>query len=148
MLAYAARRAETARVRARWHRAGFLDYDHDGGPVDVVTTKSALHQLPDVFKQEALRRVAAMLRPGGTFYLWDAIFSFDPAEAAVELQRWVDAARNHDSFTPEEFETHIREEYSTYDWIIARMLQRAGLEIVEHYAANPTHAEFVCRRSI
>ena len=86
-----------------------------------------------------------MLRPDGTFYLWDAIFGFDPADAVVELQRWVDAARNTDSFTPEEFETHIREEYSTYDWIIAGMLDRAGLQIVEHNTVTPTHAEFLCR---
>lgn len=147
MLAFAARRGHEAGVGVRWHRAGFLDYEHPGGRVDVVTTKSALHQLPDVFKQEALRRIAAMLRPGGTLYLWDAIFSFDPADAAVELQRWVDAARNTDSFTPEEFETHIREEFSTYAWILAGMLERVGLEIVEHTVASPTHADFLCRRS-
>lgn len=146
MLASAARRAESAGVGVSWHRAGFLDYVHDGSPVDVVTTKSALHQLPEVFKQEALRRAAAMLRPGGTLYLWDAIFGFDPADAVVELQRWVDAARDSDSFTPEEFEIHIREEYSTYDWIIAGMLERVGLEILEHTTATPTHAEFLSRR--
>lgn len=146
MLAFAARRADAAGVHVRWHHAGFLDYAHDGSRVDVITTKSALHQLPDVFKQEALRRAADMLRPDGTFYLWDAIFGFDPADAVVELQRWVDAARNTDSFTPEEFETHIREEYSTYDWIIAGMLDRAGLQIVEHNTVTPTHAEFLCRR--
>lgn len=100
-----------------------------------------------MFKQEALLRAATMLRPGGTFYLWDAIFSFDPADAAVELQRWVDAARTGDTFTPEEFETHIREEFSTYDWILTGMLERAGLEIVEHHAATATHAAFLCRRS-
>lgn len=39
-----------------------------------------------------------MLRPGGTFYLWDAIFGFDPADAVAELQRWVAAARDTESF--------------------------------------------------
>jgi len=35
------------------HRAGFLDYSHPAGTVDVVITKSALHQLPDFWKQRA-----------------------------------------------------------------------------------------------
>lgn len=38
MLAYAARQGEAAGVRANWHHAGFLDYAHDGGLVDVFTT--------------------------------------------------------------------------------------------------------------
>lgn len=88
-----------------------------------------------------------MLRPNGTFYLWDATFSFPPSEATRELQRWVDAARESDSFTPEEFETHIREEFSTYSWILAGMLERVGLHIVEHNIASPTHADFLCRRT-
>ncbi|WP_372346574.1 class I SAM-dependent methyltransferase [Streptomyces sp. KL116D] len=48
MLAFARARAERAGAGAgaHWHRAGFLDYAHRAGPADVVTTKSALHQLP------------------------------------------------------------------------------------------------------
>lgn len=47
MLGFARARAERYGVRTHWHRAGFLDYAHPGESVEVVTTKSALHQLPD-----------------------------------------------------------------------------------------------------
>jgi ubiquinone/menaquinone biosynthesis C-methylase UbiE len=47
MLAFTRRRAEEAAATVRLHHAGFLSYDHEGPPTDVVTTKSALHQLPD-----------------------------------------------------------------------------------------------------
>lgn len=30
--------------------AGFLSYEHTAGPVDVVSTRNALHQLPDFWK--------------------------------------------------------------------------------------------------
>jgi putative AdoMet-dependent methyltransferase len=146
MLRYAANRADSEGVSVQWHHAGFLDYLHVGPAADVVTTKSALHQLPDMWKQHALRNAAGMLKAGGTFYLWDAMFSFDPAEADHELQRWVDAASGGHTFTPQDFETHIREEFSTYTWILEGLLDRAGLEVVSTLYPTPTHGEIVCRK--
>lgn len=146
MLRFAADRAEAEGVVVRWHHAGFLDYRHERSPADVVTTKSALHQLPDMWKQHALINAANMLRPGGTFYLWDAMFSFDPADAERELQRWVDVAGQGGTFTPEDFETHIREEFSTYTWILDGLLDRASFDVVSCSFPTPTHGEFVCRK--
>ncbi|MEO3751731.1 methyltransferase domain-containing protein [Streptomyces sp. B6B3] len=151
MLGFARRRAAAAAPPATpgWHHAGFLDHVHPADrPADVVTTKSALHQLPDFFKQQALRRMAAMLRPGGTLYLWDVIFSFDPDDADAEVARWLDAAGRPagEGFTREDFEVHVREEFSTYAWIIEGMLERAGLEITDRAHPRHTHAEYVCRR--
>ncbi|MFF3139586.1 class I SAM-dependent methyltransferase [Streptomyces mirabilis] len=71
MLAFAKARADRFGVAPQWHHAGFLDYTHQGPLADAVTTKSALHQLPDFWKQQALLNAAGMLRPGGSFYLWD-----------------------------------------------------------------------------
>jgi putative AdoMet-dependent methyltransferase len=94
MLDYCQARAHAAGVAAHWHRAGFLDYRHRGPRADVVTTKSALHQLPDAWKQQALLNAAAMLRSGGIFYMWDVAFSFDPHNADTELERWMDQERS------------------------------------------------------
>ncbi|MFI6875439.1 class I SAM-dependent methyltransferase [Streptomyces sp. NPDC050400] len=148
MLAYAEARANRAGVGAHWHRSGFLDYAHRGEPADVVTTKSALHQLPDFWKQQALLNAAGMLRPGGTFYLWDVIFSFEPADAAEHLQRWIDTAGRPEGqgFTGADFEAHVREEFSTYAWVLEGMLERAGFDIVSSASRTPTHGEFLCRR--
>jgi putative AdoMet-dependent methyltransferase len=148
MLTFAQARAELFDVAPHWHRAGFLDYAHGAEPADVVTTKSALHQLPDFWKQQALLNVAGMIRPGGTFYLWDVIFSFEPADADADLQRWIDTAGRPDGegFTRADFEAHVREEFSTHDWIMEGMLERAGFDIVSRAFPRPTHAEFHCRR--
>lgn len=146
MLRFARNRADGEGVSARWHHAGFLDHRHQGPAADVVTTKSALHQLPDMWKQHALRGAAAMLRPGGTFYLWDVMFSFDPVDADRELQRWVDAAAGGGSFSREDFETHVREEFSTYTWILEGLLDRAGLEVVSTSYPTPVYGEIVCRK--
>lgn len=148
MLAFARTRAKRAGASAHWHRAGFLDYTHQAEPADVVTTKSALHQLPDFWKQQALLNAAGMLRPGGILYLWDVIFSFPPADAAEHLQQWIDTAGRPEGrgFTRADFEAHVREEFSTYTWILEGMLERASFDIVSHAARTPTHGEFLCRR--
>ncbi|MFD9440727.1 class I SAM-dependent methyltransferase [Streptomyces sp. NPDC060006] len=148
MLAFAQARAAQSGAAPHWHRAGFLDYTHRGPLADVVTTKSALHQLPDLWKQQALLNAAGMLRPGGTFYLWDVIFSFDPTSADRHLQQWIDSASRPEGegFTRTDFEAHVRDEFSTYSWIIEGMLQRAGFDIVSCTFPRPTHAEFCCRR--
>ena len=47
--------------------AGFLSYQHQGQPADVVYSRYALHHLPDFWKAVALQRIHAILRPGGRF---------------------------------------------------------------------------------
>ncbi|WP_028925090.1 class I SAM-dependent methyltransferase [Pseudonocardia acaciae] len=148
MLAFAGRRAEDAGVEVSLSHAGFLTYRHDGAPADVVTTKSALHQLPDFWKQAALLNIAGYLAPGGLLYIWDVIFTFPPEEYAGHLRRLVDEFGHTDGegFSREDFESHLREEFSTYGWILEGMLDRAGFDIVSTDFPRPTHGEFLCRR--
>ncbi len=148
MIAFARRRADESGVSLHHHHAGFLTYEHAPGSAAVVTTRSALHQLPDTWKQVALNRVAAMLRQGGTFYLWDAMWSFDAHETTERLPAWVDAMAKApgEGFTKEMFETHVREEFSTFAWVLEGMIERAGLCIVESNFPAPWYGEFVARR--
>ena len=130
------------------HHAGFLSYAHTGPPADIVTTRSALHQLPDFWKQAALLRIAGYVRPGGTLYVWDLMFSFPPAEYAEQVQRMIDELGRPDGagFTRADFEAHVREEFSTYTWIMEGLLERAGFAVEESAFPRPTHGEFVGRR--
>jgi ubiquinone/menaquinone biosynthesis C-methylase UbiE len=148
MLAYTRRRATDAGVTVSLHHAGFLSYEHAGPPADVVTTRSALHQLPDFWKQAALLRIAGYLRPGGLLYVWDLVFSFPPPEYAEQVQRMIDelGRPEGEGFTRADFETHIREEFSTYGWILEGLIERAGFAVEGSAFPRPTHGEFVCRR--
>lgn len=148
MLAFTMRRAEDAGVEVSLHHAGFLTYQHVGPPADVVTTKSALHQLPDFWKQAALLRIGELLRPGGLLYIWDVIFTFPPADYTHHLQALVDEFGHTDGtgFSREDFESHIREEFSTYSWILEGLLDRAGFDVMSTDFPRPTHGEFCCRR--
>lgn len=149
MLEYAKQKAQEAQLNnIHFHHAGFLTYDYSPEFADVVISKFALHHLPDFWKQVALTRIAKMLKPGGLFYLHDVVFSFDPKDYVNQIEAWIKrVARPHDEgFTKEEFEMHVRKEYSTYGWILEGMLQRAKFEIIEANYPFQEYANYICRK--
>ena len=114
-------------------QGGFLSYTHEAEPVDFVYSRFALHHLPDFWKAIALRRIRAMLRPGGIFRLWDVIYDFSLAEAANHIEAW--CATGGDSVEGEwsraEIEEHVRDEHSTFTWLMEPMLAHADFAIIE-----------------
>lgn len=149
MLAYAQQKARNINAaNIEFHNAGFLTYEHKAEPVDFVVTKAALHHLPDFWKMVALLRIAIMLKDGGSLYLRDVIFSFPPAEFQSGIDAWIkrSAKPAGEGFTTGDFEMHLREENSTFAWIIESMLHRAGFAIESTNYLSPTIAEYVCRK--
>lgn len=131
-------------------RAGFLTYEHRGEPADFVYSRNALHHLPDFWKGIALRRAAAVLRSGGVLRLHDLVYAFEPSEAEGAIEAWVagGAARPEDGWTREELETHVREEHSTYDWLLRSLLAHAGFEVREaSVRPSRTYAAYTCVRA-
>ena len=130
-----------------FHRAGFLTFDPRPDAVDFIVTRFALHHLPDFWKQVALIRLAAMLRPKGKLFLRDVSFSFPPREYERAISEWVERMPRISGYARAEFETHVREEHSTFAWVLEGMLERAGFEIVESLRPAAEYAEWVCSRS-
>jgi SAM-dependent methyltransferase len=128
--------------------AGFLSYEHDGPPVDAVFTRNALHHLPDFWKAIALRRVAAMLRPGGVLRLHDLVYDFSPVEVDERIEAWLAGAGDDPAvgFTAEELAEHVRTEFSTYSWLLELMLDRAGFEIVDRSFRRGAYGAYTCTR--
>ncbi len=129
-------------------QAGFLSYQHQGDPADFVYSRHALHHLPDFWKAIALLRVAAILKPGGVFYLRDLVYSFEPQETENIIEDWLShAAPSSDKgWTRAELATHLREEYSPFSWLLEPMIERAGFVIkqVEH---SDIYAAYTCVKS-
>jgi ubiquinone/menaquinone biosynthesis C-methylase UbiE len=128
--------------------AGFLTYEHEGRAADFVYSRYALHHLPDFWKALALHRLCGILRPGGVLRLWDVVYGFDPSEAAAGLDRWCatigDEVEN--GWTRADLIEHIRDEHSTFTWILEAMIQRAGFEIDEAvYLPDGIFARYVAR---
>jgi DNA-binding PadR family transcriptional regulator/SAM-dependent methyltransferase len=113
--------------------AGFLSYEHAGPPVDFVYTRYALHHLPDFWKALALTRLRGMLRTGGVLRLWDVVYDFPPADAEERIEAWCAGAGNtvEGEWSRAELEEHVRDEHSTFTWLLEPILLRSGFEILE-----------------
>jgi ubiquinone/menaquinone biosynthesis C-methylase UbiE len=151
MLALAQKKACNANaVNIEFHDGGFLTYEHKAEPVDFVVTKSALHHLPDFWKMVAFLRIATMLKDGGILYLRDVIFSFPASEYCSYIDTWIEKAAKPpgEGFTVSDFEMHVREEHSTFAWIIEGMLSQAGFEIEAADYPSPVVAQYVCRKKV
>lgn len=149
MLTFARQKAQLSNVLSRieFHHGGFLTYEH-AAPVDVIVTQAALHHLPDFWKMVAFLRMANMLKQNGIFYLWDTVFSFHPAEHQTRIDAWIQRVAKPlgEGWTAQDFATHVREEYTTFGWILERMLTDAGFTIETANYLTPEYAEYICRR--
>ncbi|HEX6540190.1 MAG TPA: class I SAM-dependent methyltransferase [Ktedonobacterales bacterium] len=131
-------------------RAGLLSYQHSGSPADFVYSRNALHHLPDFWKVLALQRIITILRPGGVLRLRDLIFSFEPEQTVSAIEAWLShaAQRSEDGWTREELETHIRQEYSTFSWLLESMLRHTGFTIHQaEYSPSGIFTAYVCRNT-
>jgi ubiquinone/menaquinone biosynthesis C-methylase UbiE len=149
MLDYAHEKATKAGAvkNMEFRLGGFLSYEHQGEPVDAVESQMALHHLPDMWKQVAIQRVADMIKPGGVFFLADVVFAFKPTEYEHYFTRILDEfGRKTDEAEFSNFQTHIRQEYSTLDWVMEGMIQRAGFIIEKSEFHQNFIGTFLCRK--
>lgn len=130
-------------------QAGFLTYDHAGraGRYRLLPVR-ALHHLPDVWKAVALTRLRSVLRPGDVLRLWDVVYDFAPEEAEARIEAW--CAKAGDGIVGEwsraELEEHVRDEHSTFTWLLEPMIRRAGFDIDEAlYSHDGVFARYVLR---
>jgi len=126
--------------------AGFLSYEHAGGPVDLVYSRHALHHLPDFWKAVALQRIARLLRPGGVLRLRDLIFDFQPSQADSVIRAWLDGAADDPAlgYTHHDLAEHLRSEFSTFRWLLEPMLIAAGFEIVDAEFDRGVYGRYTC----
>lgn len=91
MIAYAKQKAQINGIsNISFFQAGFLNYEHNGSPLDMIVSNLALHHLPDFWKMIALERIYNMLKLGGTFYLGDVVFSFPVEEYDNKINTWIE----------------------------------------------------------
>jgi SAM-dependent methyltransferase len=129
--------------------AGFLSYEHQGDAPDAVFTRNALHHLPDFWKAAALERIARLLKPGGALLLRDIVYSFEAAEADAAIGAWLASAPTDPvkGWTSAQLAEHVREEHSTFSWLLEPMLERVGFEIHEcRLSPSRTYAAYTCIR--
>src|SRR5437762_3040989 len=146
MLALAEIQARDRKVAIRTQSAGLLSFAYQPNSYDLIVSEFTLHHLPDFWKAVALSRIFSALKSGACFYLRDIVFVGMPDGAERDVEQWADfSIKNHD-FERENVVTHMRDEYSTFGWVIERMLIDVGftLESVDYHA--PLHGTYLLRK--
>jgi SAM-dependent methyltransferase len=142
---------EVARSRSsavEWVEAGFLSYRHSGEAPQLVHSRNALHHIPDFWKGLALARVRELLAPRGVLVLRDLVYDFEPAETENRIDEWLAGAAPspEEGWTRGELEEHVRDEYSSFSWLLEALLAHSGFEILERNVRGGIYATYVCSR--
>ena len=130
--------------------AGFVSYEHKGAPVDVAYSRYALHHVPDFWKARALVRLARCMRPGGLLRVWDIVYSFAPEEADGRIEQWcasIPETGEETDWVRADVEEHVRDEHSTFTWLLEPLLERSGFDIqATDYTDDGIFAKYLARR--
>src|SRR5713101_60730 len=146
MLRLAKIQASDRRVAIRTQSAGLLSFAYQPDTYDLMVSEFTLHHLPDFWKAVALSRIHAALKPGANFYLRDIVFVGTPDGSERDVEAWADFnIKNHD-FARDSVVTHMRDEYSTFGWVMERMLTDVGFQLVSADYHAPLHGTYLLRK--
>lgn len=141
-------KAKTSNIHNIYYiNGGFLTYKHAGELADLIVTKAAFHHLPDFWKQIALLRMNRMLKIGGLLYIHDIVFQFAPHQYLSKINAWISKLQMFaGDKVKTEVETHIRDEYSTFGWILQGMIINAGFIVEKLKCDDEFVTEYMCRK--
>jgi hypothetical protein len=82
--------------------------------------------------------------------LWDVVYGFEPADAERRIEGWIMqtmAADIEHGWTRDELAEHVRDEHSTFTWLLEAMIERAGFDIIDAtYSASGVFARYLCKK--
>src|SRR5580704_5731583 len=123
-----------------------------GAEVDAIDISPAMLALANLQARD--RKVAIRTQPAGLLsfaykpnsYLRDIVFVTTPDGTERDVDQWADfSIKNHD-FDRDSVVTHMRDEYSTFGWVIERMLTDTGFTLVAADYHAPLHGTYLLRK--
>ncbi len=147
MLKYAQKKASEQELKnIEFVPAGFLSLELPEKSCDAVVTSLALHHLDDVWKAEAIARIYRWLKPGGILLLVDIVFDCKGGDLDDYLAR--ELAPVLDENVRNSLYAHIRDEYSTFQWIMDGILEQAGFQIVTKEKFGFIPHLYLCKKPV
>jgi putative AdoMet-dependent methyltransferase len=127
--------------------AGFLSYNHTKPSVDIVVTKGAFHHLADFWKVIALQNMNNMLKDNGLLFLSDVVFSFECDDYVNQINLFLNNMRQlTDEDMLKDAIIHIKDECSTFDWLLDQMILKTNFEIIEKNIKSNTNVDYICKK--
>jgi 2-polyprenyl-3-methyl-5-hydroxy-6-metoxy-1,4-benzoquinol methylase len=146
MLALAEIYARDRKAAVRMQSAGLLSFAYQPSSYDLIVSEFTLHHLPDFWKAVAMSRIFAALKPGANFYLRDIVFVSMPDGSERSVEQWADFnVKNHD-FARDNVVIHMRDEYSTFGWVMERMLTEVGFTLLSADYHAPLHGTYLLQK--
>lgn len=148
MLEYCQKKAEEAGIsNISFHHGGLLTYNHQAEPVDAMVCVAVLHHLPDFWKQIGLQRAARMIKPGGKLFLFDIVFPSKETNLADSIDKMIQTFEQQaGEQMAKEAIVHIKNEFSTYDWILEGILVKSGFKIDTAQYNPGFQTSYICSR--
>ena len=148
MLRYAEQKANFRGLNnITFQHTGYLTCTYQPGTLDTVISQFTLHHLPDFWKMVALKRVYAMLKVGGKFYLQDVALPSQVNDYNAYLGNVVEQIeKSGGEKVAQDTEITIRDEYPTIDWILENLLKKAGFSNVQVNYAPPFIGTYLCTK--
>jgi len=146
MLALAEIQAGDRKVAIRTQSAGLLSFAYKPNSYDLVVSEFTLHHLPDFWKAVAMSRIYNALKPGGRFFLRDIVFVSTPDGSERDVEAWADFNIKNHGFVRDSVVTHMRDEHSTFGWVMERMLTDVGFTMVSADYHAPLHGVYLLRK--
>jgi len=138
--------ARDRKVAIRTQSAGLLSFAYQPDTYDLIVSEFTLHHLPDFWKAVALSRIYDALKPGANFYLRDIVFVSTPDGSERNVEAWADFNIKNHGFSRDSVVTHMRDEYSTFGWVMERMLTDVGCQLVSADYHAPLHGTYLLRK--
>jgi 2-polyprenyl-3-methyl-5-hydroxy-6-metoxy-1,4-benzoquinol methylase len=136
------------RAAVRTQPAGLLSFAYAPNSYDLIVSEFTLHHLPDFWKAVALSRIFAALKPGANFYLRDIVYTGLPDGAERSVEQWADFnIKNHD-LARDSVITHMRDENSTFAWVMERMLTELGFSLLSADYHAPLHGTYLVQKPV
>src|SRR5262245_40975492 len=146
MLSLAEIYSRDRRAPVRTQSAGLLSFAYQPNSYDLIVSGFKLHPLTDFWKAVAMARIFAALKPGANFYLRDIVFVSMPDGSERSVDQWADFnIKNHD-FARDSVVAHMRDEYSTFGWVMERMLTEVGFTLVSADYHAPLHGTYLLQK--
>jgi len=149
MLDYAKKKAAEKNIHnIEFHNAGFLTLNDSSEQFDIIFTQLALHHLPDFWKFVALKKISTLLKKDGKFFLKDVVYPSNILDYDAFFAEIIKAVK--DSGTAEfveEYIVHIRDEFSTLDWIMEDILAKSGFSIIRTDIENNIIYNYLCEKA-
>jgi len=148
MLSMAELRARDLGVSLHTQSAGFLSFTYEPNSFDLIISEYALHRLPDFWKAVALSRVFNALKPGGMLFLRDVVFTCKPDGTDRDVEQWNDFLLKNHGYSREEFAMHVRDEHSTFGWVMEGLIREAGYALEAADYTAPVYGTYRARKPL